>query len=432
MHARSYFALGALLAAVVLGWPAAGQQMEDNLDESRVGPYTLPDPLVLEDGRPVGDARTWVERRRPELLRLFASHVHGTVVPPPQRLVFETVATDRTALDGRAIRKHVRGRFADGRGPTLNLLIYVPAAAGGPAPVFVGLNFHGNHAVHADPGIELGEVWVRNPDDRTRATRQPATEAQRGSNAEAWQVEKLLARGYALATACYNDIEPDFAGGLPHGVRALSLAAGETEPAVDEWAAIAAWAWGLGRIADHLETDPDIDAGRMAVVGHSRLGKTALWAGAQDERFRIVISNNSGEGGAALARRNFGETLMRINAAFPHWFCRNYRQYGLDPGTLPVDAHELIALVAPRPVYVASAAADLHADPRGEFLAAVAAGPVYELLGGQGLGTDRMPPVDRPIMHTIGYHIRTGRHGVTEYDWEQFLDFADRHFGRRR
>ena len=417
-----------LIAAAFLLCPLAAQQMEDNYDESKVGSYTLPDPLVMRNGDPVRDAQTWWKRRRPELLALFESQVYGRTVPPPQKTRFEVLNVDGNALGGKAVRKQIRVWFAGSDGPKMDILLYIPAGASGPVPVFVGLNFGGNHTVAADPGIRLPEVWQRDLKDKTVHTRQPAQESQRGRGASQWQVEQILARGYALATAYYEDIEPDFYGGLRYSVRALSLGGGQTDPKADEWGAIGAWAWALSRMADYLQTDRAIDGKRIALMGHSRLGKTALWAGAQDARFGIVISNESGEGGASLARRNFGETLMRINASFPHWFCLNYRQYGPDPGQLPVDQHELAALIAPRPLYIASAAQDLHSDPKGEFLAGVAAGPVYELLGKKGLGVTEPPPLNQPVGHDIRYHNREGKHDVTAYDWEQYLAFADKYF----
>jgi hypothetical protein len=410
---------------------AWAQVPEANYDESKVGAYTLPDPLIFESGQRVKDAREWSARRRPELLRVFEEQVYGRTMPPHAKPVAELVEVDRKALGGLAVRKQATIWLAGRKdGPKLEVLLYLPAGVTKPTPVFVGLNFSGNHAVHKDPAIRLNEVWARDPNDKTRFEKRRASEATRGAGARQWQVEKILARGYGLATAYYQDIEPDFVGGMRHGVRPLSFGAGQTDPAPGEWGAIGAWAWGLSRIVDWLEADKAVDARRIAVMGHSRLGKTSLWAGALDTRFALVISNNSGEGGAALARRNYGETIARINSAFPHWFSANFKRYGVDPGGLPVDMHELLALIAPRPVYVASAEEDRWADPRGEFLAAVAAGPVYELLGRQGLGSDRMPAVHQPIMKTIGYHIRAGKHDVTEYDWEQYLTFADLHFKR--
>jgi hypothetical protein len=335
------------------------------------------------------------------------------------------------ALGGRATRKEIMVWFTGRQdGPSMNLLLYVPNAAKKPVPAFLSLNFNGNHAVTSEPGIRLSDRWMAERPGGC-ATNHLATGSCRGSEASRWPVEKILAHGYALATAYYGDLEPDFAEGWKLGVRAaLSPAGTNTTFKPDEWGAIGAWAWGLSRALDYLETDGAVDAKRVAVIGHSRLGKTALWAGARDERFAIVISNDSGEGGAALARRRFGERTANLNRSFPHWFCGNFKQYNDREDALPVDQHELIALIAPRPVYIASADEDRWADPRGEFLAARAAEPVYDLFAKAGLGVAEPPAVNKPVGDFIGYHLRSGKHDLTEYDWEQYLNFADRHFKR--
>ena len=394
-----------------------------NYDEAKVPAYTLPEALRREDGSAVTKPDEW-RGRRAEILRLFEEHVYGRSPGAPKAMRFEVVETDSKALGGLATRRQVRVLLdgTDG-GPAFELLLYVPNAATRPVPGFVGLNFGGNHTVHSDPGIRLSRSWMR---DGAGVVDHRATEASRGRDASSWPVERILARGYALATVYYGDLEPDHPDGFRDAIRSRFGPGVNGTFAANDWGAIGAWAWGLQRALDYLETLPDLDGRRVALIGHSRLGKTALWAGAQDERFALVISNDSGEGGAALARRKFGERTGDLTRAFPHWFCAHFREYAGREEALPLDQHELIALVAPRPLYVASASEDRWADPRGEFLSAQAAEPVYRLLGKGGLGVRDMPPPDRPVGDTIGYHLRTGAHALTAYDWEQYLDFADR------
>ena len=390
--------------------------------------YTLPDSLVCKDGRAVRDAAGWTGLRRAEVLELFAREVYGrTPGGKPAGMHAELVSLDPSALGGKAVRKQIRLWFTEGfGGPSLDVLIYQPPVSGAGAtvrwPAFVGLNFFGNPSVDLDPGIELPKDWLG------REKGKEAKPPTRGMHASRWQVETLVARGYATVTAYCGDLCPDRADGLKDSVAAPLFGTGGTEQrGEEEWGAIGVWAWGLSRILDYLESDPEIDAKRVAVHGHSRLGKAALWAGAQDERFALVISNESGCGGAALSMRDFGETVGIINKSFPHWFSRRFRHYGGNELSLPVDQHGLLALIAPRALYVASASEDLWADPRGEFLALKQAEPVYALFGHPGLGVEELPAPDHPLSAgRLGYHLRTGKHDITAYDWAQYLNFADR------
>ena len=401
-------------AAVVAGIPV-------NYDESRVGAYTLPDPLLLAGGKPVGDARTWNEIRRAEIVRLFEENQYGRSPGRPAAMSFDVFDKGTPALDGKAIRRQVTIYFsADKAGPKMDLLVNVPDNAPGPVPLLLNLSFSANSTTVDDPGVKVGEVWGR---DKKKAP------APQGMTFGRVNVTRLLDAGFGFATVYYGDIDPDFPGGVPFGVGALYLKSGQSAPSPDEWGSIAAWAWGLSRALDYLETDKGVDARRVAIMGVSRLGKTVMWAGAHDPRIALVIASCSGEGGAALSRRNYGETIAHLTepSRYPYQFAANYAKFADHVDKLPVDAHMLIALIAPRPVLLQTGDKDVWSDPKGEFLAAVAASPVYRLLGKQGLDTDRMPPAGVPVLHTIGYFMHAGGHGTIPSDWDQFLAFLEMH-----
>jgi len=398
-----------------------------NYDESAVRAYTLPDVLAGPDGKAVATADAWRTTGRPHQFALLETNVYGRRLPAvPVSVVGDVDRTEVTMADGiQATRLQARLRLGDTpQAVTTDVLVYLPKSDR-PVPVFLHLNFKGNQAEHPDPGIRICEAWL--PDDkRGEIVGNRATEASRAKDAEHWPVERLLNRGYGVATACYGDVFPDRADGRAESPLAYLRPTAGASARADEPGAITTWAWQLSRILDWLIALPEVDATKAIVVGHSRNGKAAVWAGACDGRFAMVVSNESGCGGAALERRNYGETVEAITRRFPHWFCPAFTSYADRETDLPVDAHVTLAMTAPRPLYVASAVEDRWADPKGEFLAAVAASPVWTLFGTEGLGTAEWPPVNTPVGRTIGYHVRTGKHDLLEYDWLRFADFADR------
>lgn len=390
--------------------------------------YILPDALKTNNGTVVKTSVEWEKKRRPEILSLFEQNVQGKT--PQKKLKSRTVVKDNNpdALNGKATRKQVRISFGENEKFHIDLLLYLPNQSKKPVPVFLGLNFSGNQTVHADTGIFISDRWVRYGKEPAYLNN-IATEASRGIETSQWSVEKILTAGYGVVTIYYGDLQPDSSGSAAAGIAPLFYTSGQTAPGAADWGAIGVWAWALSRAMDFLETEKAVDAKKVAVIGHSRLGKTALWAGAQDKRFAMVISNNSGEGGAAITRRKYGETSAVMNKNFPHWFSGNYKKYNDKEDELPVDFHELIALIAPRPVYIASASEDQWADPTGEYLGAFHAGEVYALYGLKGLETGVPPGPNQPVGDGyVGYHVRQGEHDITPYDWEQYIRFANRFF----
>lgn len=356
----------------------------------------LPDPLADASGKPVASAEAWDREVRPLTLEKFREHVYGRdPVGRPADLKWDRKALEVAGVNEQVIEGHVTFSGPGGEGK-IRVMLVLPAAAKGPVPLFLLIN---------NRSPELADLAKPNG---------------------FWPALEIARRGFATATFQVADVDPDQNEGFKDGVHTLF---DKPPRGPDAWGTIAAWAWGTSRVIDALEKEPALDARKIAVVGHSRGGKTALWCGAQDPRVALVISNNSGCTGAALARRKHGEKVADINRNFPHWFCENYKRYNGKEETLPVDQHQLIGLIAPRLAYVASAAADDWADPTGEFLSCVHAGPVYRLHGLTGLGTDTMPEAGGKL-HTgsIGYHLRPGKHDLTLADWQHFMDFADRHW----
>ncbi len=386
------------------GWKASPQTVEKlskaqpktNYYEEKVPAYTLPDPLTFRNGRKVTTPRMWTNSRRNEVLELFRENVYGRVPNTPYTRSYKVINEDKNAMGGAATLKQVDITIAAEKGSlVIHLELFVPNKVPKPVPVFLLI------------------------DNRGPANTDPARKVK----SEFWPAEDVIARGYAIAEFYNADVDPDNFDDFKNGIHALL---DKLPRPADAWGTIAAWAWGASRCMDYFETDKDINNKKVAVLGHSRGGKTALWAGAEDERFSLVISNESGSTGAALARRRFGETVERINTVLPHWFCSNYKKYNNDVDALPVDQHMLLALVAPRALYVACASDDLWGDPRGSYLALYNALPVFRLLGTKSVLPETMPPLNKQVISgKVGFHIRDGVHNMLLKDWNWFMDFGD-------
>jgi hypothetical protein len=419
---RSTFCLGMLLCLTSAAGGADDFPPVSELPERA----ELPDPLIMLSGERVKTPYEWRENRRPELRSLFEFYMYGRAPAPPNLEDSSVVSTEPDYFGGKATKKQVVIAFGPKGTPQIHLLLVVPNKRQRPAPVFVGLNFHGNHTLVDDPSVPLPTVWM--PDGTPGVKDHRATEAGRGTEIGVWNLEGSIDRGYAVATFYCGDIDPDKSD-YSDGVQPHYFAAGQTKPGPHEWGTLAAWAWGISRAVDYLVDDPDLDRKRIAVVGHSRLGKTALLAAAFDDRIAMALPLQAGCGGTAPSRGTVGESVKQINDHFPHWFCDTFKQFNDQVDRLPFDQHSLVALVAPRPVLFANAVEDQWANPAGQFEVLKAADPVYHFLGVEGLAGE-MPEPGKLLASRLGYFLRPGKHSMTRQDWEAFWTFADKHLGK--
>jgi hypothetical protein len=418
-------AIGTVSPRVAAPPPAAVAGIPVNYDEAKVGTYVLPDPLKMNDGKPVRDAKQWAKRRL-EIVKLFETQQYGVAPGRPADESFEVTDKGTPALDGKAIRKQVTIHMSkDPAAPVIHLLEYLPAGAKGKVPMFFTISFGPVQNTVDDPGIAPDKVRDVKTDLLVAA---PPMVAGRPAFGRV-PVVQFLDAGIGVATYYYAELDPDSLTGFGQGIRAQYKKAGqkgEDDRAPEAWGSVAAWAWGMSRVEDYFETDAGVDAKRVAIQGVSRLGKTVTWAGAHDERFAAVIASCGGEGGAALSRRNSGETIAHLTAPgrYPYQFAANYAKYAGFPDTAPMDANLLVALIAPRPVLLQTGSTDNWSDPKGEFLAAVAAGPVYKLLGKQDLGTDVWPAAKVPLYSNgLNYYMHEGGHGMVPGDWDIYVAF---------
>ncbi|MGZ0170051.1 MAG: glucuronyl esterase domain-containing protein [Planctomycetales bacterium] len=420
MRLSSYLLVAFLLSPIVV---ASGSEFPP-VDQLPIN-AELPDPLVMMDGSPVTTKGQWETKRRPELQALFQHYMYG-YLPAATQVTATLTASGNDLFGGKASWRSLTLNYGPDGTPPLELLLITPNTQKGVPPVFVGINFCGNHTVLADPKVPLTKSWYRGRCPGCED--EVATDAGRGGQLAVWNAEMIVDRGYALATFYYGDIDPDKqANDFTDGVHPHFFKDGQTEPRKHDWGAISAWAYGIHRVIDFLEVDQSVDTKQLALVGHSRLGKTALLAGAMDERIKVVIPHQAGCGGTAPNRFNVGESVERINTVFPHWFNDTFPEFNKQVERLPFDQHCLAALCAPRAVLFSNAEQDQWADPNGQFNMLQAADPVYRFLGVDGLKEGAKPEMGKLIDSRLGYFIRPGKHSMSTEDWKVFLDFADRH-----
>lgn len=387
----------------------------------------LPDPLVALDGRRVETADEWNARRRPELKRLIQHYMYGFLPPAPAKVTGKIEQLDKNYFGGKATKKLVTVSWGGPEMPTISLLLVVPNQRTRPAPIFVGMNFCGNHTLVDDPSIPLAKGWVYK--SCPGCANEVATEEGRGKQIDVWNLEMAIERGYAVATFYSGDIDPDKPD-FTDGVHPHYLKPGQKSPGSDDWGTIAAWAWGIHRAIDYVVSDQDLDAKRIAVVGHSRLGKTSLLAAALDDRVALAIPHQAGCGGTAPSRGKVGESVKQINDRFPHWFCDEFTQFNDDPTRLPFDQNALVAVCAPRPILFSNAVEDTWANPDGQLEVLKGANGVYRLLGSGGIDPSAKPEIGKLIDSRLGYFLRNGKHSMNAEDWKAFIDFADKQLGR--
>lgn len=422
---KTYLALFAFLCVTFLAYsqsqepPKLVAGFPVNYDEEAIPPYTLPELLTLENGKKVTDSKTWMNERRPELLEAIAALQYGKTPPPPNSISFEVFEKENDAFNGKAIRRQVRVYLTENsKAHPMDLLIYLPKKSKEKVPLFFTISFTANNLTVDDPEVRIGEIW--NSDGKKVKADQP-------SRFRATNVEQFIDAGYGFATVYYGDIDPDFKDGFEHGIRKDFLKPGETKPQKDEWGTISAWSWGLSRAMDYFEKDKQIDASRIALMGVSRLGKTVLWTGIRDPRFKMIIASCSGEGGAAIARRDYGENIkhMSDSSRYGYQFAPNYHEYSTHVNDFPFDAHTLVAMIAPRPLLLQTGNTDYWSDPKGEFIAAQEATEVYELFGENGPKNNEMPAAGdiSLLKNKLGYYMHEGGHGTIPSDYPVFIQF---------
>jgi hypothetical protein len=401
---------------------------------------TLPDPLKMLDGRPVEEPSQWFKGRRPELKRLFENYVYGPIPPKPKRVVIKLIGSYPDFVDGAATLKLLTLQPVSAHiskpGPQIDLMLVVPNYRSKPAPVFLAMDFCGNQAITSDPRIPLSRSWMAK--GCPGCTNNQATEASRGSQATNWPLAEIVKRGYGLAAFYSGDVDPDRAEAST-GLYGWLAAGDPARNNPTNRGTIAAWAWGFHRCVDYLVKDAAVDRNRIAVVGHSRNGKTALLAAAMDERIAMAFPHQAGCGGTAPSRGNTGESVKAINNEFPHWFNGEFKKFNKEPERLPIDQNCLIALCAPRPVLVSAAEGDTWSNPAGQFADVQSADAAWRFVGAEGfteadsplpaapsLQSTNVPPMNKLLGHRLGFYMRAGKHSMTAADWKVFLDFADK------